>query len=73
MMVLSEGFGYILYFKDKIDLENTLEELKTELRMIERDKTKPPFLISFYTDNGVTQEFMETHLIEFKKRFAHGK
>ena len=73
MIIISEGYGFILTFKDKIDLENTIEELKTELRMIERDRTKPPFLISFYTDTGVTREYTETHLAEFKKRFAHGK
>lgn len=71
MLILNEGYGYILIFKDELDLKNTIEELKTELKEIERDRTKPPFLLSFYTDTGVTKEYVKTHLADLKKRFKY--
>lgn len=73
MLIINEGYGYVLLFKDEIDLKDTLNELKTELELIKRDKTKPPFLISFYTDTGVGKDYIDRHLTELKKRFTNAK
>jgi len=72
MIVINEGYGNTLLFKDEIDLKNIIDDLNTELKTIRREKTKPPFLISFYS-TGVTPEWMETHLTELKKRFTNAK
>ena len=73
MMVLSEGYGYTLIFKDKNDLENAIRELENELKSTIGVEKLPPYVISFYTDNGVSSEYMKTHLTDLKKRFKNAK
>ncbi len=73
MMVLSEGYGYTFIFTDKNDLERTIRELENELKSTIGVKTLPPYVISFYTDTGVTPEYMKTHLTDLKKRFKNAK
>lgn len=73
MIVYTEEHGFTLVFKDVPDLKRVSELLTDGLKGFKTQKTKPPFLISFYTDTGVTPEFMKTHLTELKKRFTNGK
>ncbi len=73
MMVLSEGYGYTLIFKDKNDLEDAIKELENELKSTIGVEKLPPYIISFYTDTGVTPEYMKTHLTDLKKRFKNAK
>ena len=73
MMVLSEGYGYTLIFNDKFDLEHAIEQLENELKSNIGVKKLHPYVISFYTDNGFTTEFMKKHLTDLKKRFKNAK
>lgn len=73
MMVLSEGYACTLIFTDRFDLEHAIKQLEDELKSTIGVKQLPPYVISFYTDNGVTPEFMKKHLTDLKKRFKNAK
>ncbi len=69
MLIVSEGYGYIMVFENKRDLQNVINQLNESYNDVGKEEVKPPYLISFYTDTGVKTTFIKNHLKELKKIF----
>ncbi len=70
MKVLSEDYGYTLIFKNAGELDNMVSLLRDGLNEYKKEETKPPYLITFYTSDGVSSEFVKKHMLEIKKNYA---
>jgi hypothetical protein len=73
MKVLSEDYGYSLIFKDEKDLDTTATLLRDGLNGFKKDKIKPPYIITFYSADGVTPEFIAKEAAKLKKALKNGK
>ncbi len=70
MKILSECYGYSLIFKDDKDLDHMTDFLKTSLEEFKKEKVKPPYIVTFYSTDGVTTEFVKKELTKLKKDFG---
>ncbi len=67
MKVLSEPHGFTLIFESKKDLNEVVNLLTDDFN------GTPPYLLTFYTSNGVTTEFTQKEHKKLKKAFKNGK
>lgn len=68
MKILTEPHGYTLIFDSNKDLDEVVNLLTSTPK-----DGKPPYLLTFYTTDGVTTEFAETEQKKLKKAFKNGK
>ncbi len=70
MQVLSEDYGYTLIFKDDKELDYVATLLRDGLNGYKKDKTKPPYCITFYTTDGASPEFVKKEMTKIKKNYG---
>ncbi len=70
MKILSEDYGYTLIFKNDRDLDSVATLLRDGLNGFKKDKTKPPYCITFYNAGGVPPEFIKKEMIKIKKNYG---